>query len=273
MNIKQSSLLLPNIILLISSCISIKNTPQDNSEILKNLSIPEYDIKIIRQIEHKGDRTFSQGFEIYNNILFESTGTFDKSALKKINIDTGEILLQKNLEDYFPKKDVFAEGLTIIDNKIIQLSWLNKKAFLYNLDFEKFEEEFRYKEEGWGLTNNGKYFIMSDGSNILYFRDINTFNIIKKLKIKIYDLNELEYVDGTIYANVFGENFIVMIDEKSGSITGKINTDKLSEIKLAEDDENKVLNGIAYNIETKTFFITGKEWPFIYEVIFIEKAI
>lgn len=234
------------------------------SSLYSNIDI--YEVQIIREIPHKGDRLFTQGFEYYNNYLYEGTGRKRQTALKKIDIHSGEIISQLNVEDYYPNDIYFGEGITIWNNEIIQLTWKAKKAYVFSINFDKTDKSFTYNTQGWGLTHNNKYLIMSDGSKYLYYRDPTTFKIIDKKYIGIDELNELEYVNGIIYANVWKKKYILMIDDYSGRILGKIDAQNL--ICTQQNNDNDVLNGIAYNPVTNTFYLTGKNCPLIYEVKF-----
>jgi len=252
-------------------CGSETSSSEQKESCLKKAqeSFAECKVKVIREIKHKGDRLFTQGFEIYKGFLYEGTGQEDKTALKKIDLKTGDIIKQKNIEEYFNAGNMFfGEGITVWNNTIIQLSWQHGKAHLYDLDFNLLNTEFNYDTEGWGLTRNSSQLIMSDGSEYLFFRNPETFEIERKMYVGVSDMNELEYVNGVIYSNVWMTNYIIMINENTGKVIGRIDASDLLCCKLQNQDHNAVLNGIAYNEETKTFFITGKNCPLIYEVIF-----
>ena len=247
------------------------DTDTDTETDDENGVITEYKVNILRQFPHKGDRKFTQGFEIYKDYLYEGTGRTNQTSLKKIDIKTGDIIKQQNLEKYFPDNMYFGEGITFWNNEIIHLSWKREKAFVYTKDFEKTDKSYSYDTEGWGLTHNDEYLIMSDGSTYLYFRDPTSFEIVRKLDVGVSDINELEYVDGIIYANVWMKTFILMIDEESGDIVGKIDASNLLCSQLSNQDANAVLNGIAYDKNTQSFYLTGKECPVIYEAKFEKK--
>ncbi len=226
-------------------------------------------VKIVREMSHKGDRRFTQGFEIYNGYLYESTGQYDGTALKKLDIRTGQIVRQQFIEEYFSEDEIFfGEGITMWDDQIIQLSWKKGEAYFYDLSFNKLDKEFSYQTEGWGLTHDDKYLIMSDGSPYIYFRNPETFEIVNRKHVGVVNLNELEYVDGKIFANVWKEKYILMIDAESGDVLAKIDGSALLCANLSNKDSNAVLNGIAYDLVAKTFYITGKNCPLIYEVTF-----
>ncbi len=233
-------------------------------------AIDLYRVEVIRRLPHNGDRIFTQGFEIHDGYLYESTGRTAETALKKIDPANGEILLQQNLEEYFSGDMYFGEGITIWKEKIIHLSWQKKIAYFYTLDFKKTGREFHYDTEGWGLTHNDSSLIMSDGSRFIHFRDPETFETKRTIDVGVENLNELEYVNGSIYANVWFEDFILVIDEISGAVTGKIDASELFCSQLNKQT-GAVLNGIAYDSRSETFYITGKKCPDIYEVIFEKK--
>jgi glutamine cyclotransferase len=224
-------------------------------------------VRVLKFIPHEGDRTYTQGLEIHDGFLYESSGRDNLSALKKINLETGEVLKQKDLPKFF------AEGMTVFNDYITILSYRRGEAHAYDLEsFKDKNINFLYESEGWGLTNDGSNFIMSDGSNILYFRDPMTFKTVKTVKVKYQNsalmrINELEYVDGKIYANVYGDNKIYKINPESGQVEAEYDASDLTCSSLFMSDPEAVLNGIAYNKETNTFFITGKYCPYIYEVV------
>jgi len=266
---KKAILLLIITILIFNSCKEkadkkpIVKTPET-----KVVEVRQMNIRIISQFKHEGDRLYTQGFEILDGILYESSGLYGKSALKKIDLKTGKVLYSKSLEGFF------AEGLTIINGYITLLSYRENKAFTYDLtNFNQKAMSFDYETEGWGLTNNGQQFIMSDGSDRIFFRNPLTFQVERVINVRlrgkpIYYINELEYVDGKIYANVYGAGNILMIDEKTGLVEAEINASAINCANLSASNPEAVLNGIAYNKQSNTFYITGKECPDIYEVKF-----
>lgn len=236
---------------------------QDKSE------IPVYGYKIINTFPHNTE-SFTQGLFLEDGILYESTGLNGKSAIKKLDLKTGKVIKSRNMQDKF-----FGEGMTIVDNKIYQLTWRTKTGFVYDKDSLEILRTFSYKTQGWGITYDGKYLILSDGSNILYFMNPKSFVIVGKLEVydekgKVGNLNELEYINGEIYANIWGKELIARIDPKTGHINSWID---LTGILTPEDRKGKedVLNGIAYNSENKTLLVTGKFWPKIFEIDIIEK--
>ncbi len=237
------------------------NKKQDDMEI-----IPEklYNVSVIRKFAHDS-LAFTQGLEIYNGYLYESTGQLGQSSIRKVDLQTGKVLQKKDIPFRY-----FGEGITIFDNKLYYFTWQNKIGWTF--DIESFEQlsTFTYDTEGWGLTHNNKYLIMSDGSNILQYKDKDKFATAKTIDVYYQDkplkmLNEIEYVDGDIFANIWGQDQIAVIDEKSGKVKTLIDLsflrNELDNSRLAE-----VLNGIAYNPTTHTFIVTGKNWPYYFEL-------
>ena len=208
---------------------------------------------------------FTQGLLYHNGVFFESTGLYGRSSLRKVEPETGQVLQQLRLP-----QQLFAEGLALVKGVLIQLTWREKKALLYNSDTFELIGEFNYNTEGWGLTYDGQQLIMSDGSAKLYFRDPNTFKITNTVTVtedgKSVDmLNELEYIDGEVWANVWQTNDIVRIDPATGKVTQRLNfTGLLSDTDRTGQED--VLNGIAYDAEGQRLFITGKLYAHIYQV-------
>jgi glutamine cyclotransferase len=214
---------------------------------------------------------YTQGLIYENGNLYEGTGQYNESSLRKVNIETGEPLRILNLPG-----EIFGEGITIFNNKIYQLTYKSQVGFVYDKEsFERLQKVYYENKEGWGLTQDGTQLIMSDGSNLIYFMDPEYFTEIGRLEV--YDekgpverLNELEYIDGKIYANIYGSNEIVIIDPGSGVIIAKINFNDI----LAEKDKHSridVFNGIAFNPDHQSLYVTGKYWPKLFEVKLLEK--
>lgn len=221
--------------------------------------------KLIGQMPHNPESS-TQGLVYYEGNLYEGTGQLGKSRLMKIDPASGEVLLERNLS-----KDLFGEGIVIHDGKIFQLTYLSMIGFVYNLEsFETIMEFDLQTSEGWGLTTDGESLIVSDGSNTLYFYDPVYFSQKNQLEVcdnngLIHNLNELEYVDGIIWANIYGEKYILKIDAQNGQVIGKLDLTKLFPIGIP-DNISHVLNGIAYNSDKNSYYITGKLWPVLYEI-------
>lgn len=212
--------------------------------------------------------SYTQGLLIYKGELYEGTGNYGKSMLKKVDIKSGKPLKEISLD-----KKYFGEGITILNDTIYQLTWKENTVFVYTLkDFKKVKE-FRLEPQGWGLTNDGKQLIASDGSSTLYYYDPATFKLLKTQDVTeagnlSYNLNELEYIDGYIYANQYLAPYIFKIDPATGSIVAKADlTTMWDRIKVIDPDA-EVPNGIAYDAAAKKMYITGKWWPELYEVQF-----
>lgn len=225
-------------------------------------------VKVISLYPHNTE-DFTQGLEIVNGLLYEGTGDPNRMGATKVmqkQLKSGEVQKETALDAGY-----FGEGITILNNKLYQLTWTSQKCFVYDFpSLAKTDLSFSYTGEGWGLTNDGKYLIMSDGSERLYFRDPATF-AIKKI-IQVYDnagpikyLNELEYVDGIVYANVWMSNKIVAIEAETGKVLKSIDC---MDLTLKAKGNGDVLNGIAFDHSAKKFYLTGKYWPQLAEVEF-----
>jgi glutaminyl-peptide cyclotransferase len=228
-------------------------------------ALTEYGYEIVNTFPHD-PRAFTQGLEYLNGYLYESTGLRGESSLRRVNLETGEVVQMRELDD-----EHFGEGLTIFDGRIFQLTWQAGVGFIYDLETFDLIGEFSYQGEGWGLTNDGDRLIMSDGSNTLFFRDPDTFEEIGK--VDVYDdhgpvmmLNELEYIEGEVWANIWLEDVIVVIDPESGQVTRRINLTGLLQPEDQGDRRVDVLNGIAYDQDQGRIFVTGKLWPALYEI-------
>lgn len=223
-----------------------------------------YKYNIVNTYPH--DRNaFTQGLVYENNILYEGTGLRGHSTLRKVDIETGNILLIHELPSQF-----FGEGITIYGNKIIQLTWESNVGFVYDKNNFNLLKEFNYSTEGWGITHNGMNLIISDGTSTLYFLDPDSFEEIERIEVfdnngPVSRLNELEYIQGEIYANVWKTDNIARIDPNTGQVVGWIELTGLLNSKNF-DEPVDVLNGIAYDAEKDRLFVTGKLWPKIFEI-------
>jgi glutaminyl-peptide cyclotransferase len=225
----------------------------------------EYTYEILDRFPHDR-RAFTQGFEYHNGYLFESTGLRGESTLRRVDLETGEVVQLYELEDH-----LFGEGLTVYEDRIYQLTWQAGVGFVY--DLETFEQlgEFSYEGEGWGLANDGERLIMSDGSNVLYFRDPETFEELDRVEVyddqgAVTELNELEHIGGEVWANIWYEDDIVVIDPETGWVSRRIDMSGLLQDEDRGDHRVDVLNGIAWDAENERLFVTGKLWPVVYQV-------
>lgn len=217
---------------------------------------------------------FTQGLEFYNGKLYEGTGEFDQSRLRILDLKTG-----KAVQEYkIPDKTIFGEGITILNNKLYQLTWQNNKIFVYDVkNISRPEETLTWSREGWGATNDGSHIIISDGTAQLFFTEPDfakkTMKVAKILTVMdnhgaVDSLNELELINGFIYANRWYTNEIVKIDTANGHVVGVLNFNGLLQqyARGAVVNDGAVLNGIAYDSATKKLFITGKDWPKLFEI-------
>lgn len=216
--------------------------------------------------------SYTQGLEYYKGYLYEGTGEKGHSKLMKVDIKTGDALKSIDLEDKY-----FGEGITILNDKIYQLTYHAKKGFVYDLNTFAVVDSFTFPSvEGWGLTNDGTYLIMSDGTNVLTWLDPTDFSIVKKLQVAnnrglMTNLNELEYIDGMIYANIYTTNYIVKIDYETGKVLDEINMEGIINLYQRQEDRIDYLNGIAYDREHDKIYVTGKLYPRLFEVKFVSK--
>lgn len=206
---------------------------------------------------------FIQGLVIHEGKLYESTGQ-EKSWIGIVDVNTGKADKKVILDNAY-----FGEGITILNNKVYQLTWKSKVGFIYDLETFKKLGEFTYETEGWGLTHDSHNLIMSDGTDKLLFLDTVTFKPVKTLHVTdangpVKMLNELEYVEGYIMANVWETNQIVKIDPNTGKVVGRLDLTSLTRDAKMRNPHAEVLNGIAYHPVTKLFLVTGKNWPMIY---------
>lgn len=227
-------------------------------------SIPVYTYEVVNSWPHD-TQAFTQGLVFYQGALYESAGHYGSSTLRKVELRTGKVTQKADVDARY-----FAEGMTIFEGKIYQLTWMGHKGFIYDLKSFHAAGEFAYEGEGWGLTHDGRALIMSDGTNQLRFLDPQTFKVVRTISVDdhgqpLMNLNELEYIKGEIYANVWKTDRIVRIDPQSGKILGWIELAGLlapEERPGAED----VLNGIAYDEHDDRLFVTGKRWPKLFEI-------
>ena len=233
-------------------------------------ALPTYDFKVVRSYPHD-TQAFTEGLLYRDGALYESTGLNGKSSIRKVDLATGKVLQSKDIPPQY-----FGEGLTAWGDTLVGLTWQTQTGFVFDLKTFELKSQFAYPGEGWGLTHNGKELIMSDGSSTLRFLDPKTFLEVRRIKvtadgIAVDQLNELEVVEGEIYANIWHTNTIARIDPASGKITGWIDFGKLYPQAGKGLNGENVMNGIAYDAEKKRLYVTGKLWPNIYEVKIIPR--
>lgn len=210
-------------------------------------------------------RAFTQGLLFSDGVFYESVGRYGESALRRVDPETGEVLAERRLADEY-----FAEGLALVGERLIQLTWKAGRGFVYERETLKRIDTFEYEGEGWGLTYDGERLIMSDGSDTLRFLDPDDFSRTGSLAVThrgqpVPRLNELEYIDGEIWANVWTTDLIVRIDPDDGRVVGIVDARQLRKA-LPDGHRIDVLNGIAHDPETDRLFLTGKWWPRLFEV-------
>ena len=230
---------------------------------------PLFKVRILKRYPHD-PFAFTQGLIFANGFLYESTGLNGKSSLRQVELQTGRVLKKYDLPFQY-----FGEGLTLWHGSLIQLTWTSGKGFVYNMQSFAVEREFSYSGEGWGLTNDGKSLIISNGTEELIF--LNPATLVRQRSLRVLDigepvrlLNDLEYIKGKIFANVWQEDFIAMISPQTGEVTGWIDMSALRrELPLASSAE--ALNGIAFDAEKDRIFVTGKLWPLLFEIEVIKQ--
>ncbi len=250
------------------------NIVEKNITVLAEKAPELYTYEIINEYPHD-NKSYTQGLEFHNDTLYEGTGQRGRSFLRKYDYKTAKVYDQIDLDP-----NVFGEGITILDGKIYQLSWQSRIGFIYDVNEFKKIDTFQYgqSKEGWGLTNNDTHIYKSDGTAKIWLLNPETLKEESYIEIVTNkalskNANELEYVDGKIYANVYTKEGIMIINAESGAIEGVVNMGGLSKkiTKTPTWDVNNVLNGIAYHPTRKTFFVTGKDWNKLFEIKIMKK--
>lgn len=233
---------------------------------------PVYTYKIVNIFPHDC-HAFTQGLQYVDGLFYEGTGLMGGSSLRKVDIKSGKPFKTLPIDNQY-----FGEGITFLNGKIYQLTWQSHIGFVYEANTFRRLKSFTYPTEGWGITHDGKKLIMSDGSATLYFWDPETLKEIGSIQVTdqgtpIANLNELEYVNGEVYANVWQTDRIARIDPKTGHVTAWIDlTGILKPEDIPADCEPDVLNGIAYDEKGDRLFVTGKQWPKLYEIKLVKKG-
>ncbi len=226
----------------------------------------QYSYTIVNTYPHDPE-AFTEGLLYSDGVLYESTGLNGESSLRRVNLTSGEVLQEISMPNQY-----FGEGMAIVNDKIIQLTYLNKIGFIYDKTTFQLLGNFSYSTQGWGLTYNGNELIMSDGSDILYFLNPQTYQITKQVHVydgnsSINKLNELEYVKGDLYANIFEKSKIAIINPDTGQVKGWIDLNNLGNQNYV--DTYTVMNGIAYDAQNNRLFVTGKDWAHLYEITLV----
>lgn len=220
--------------------------------------------KIVNTYPHDIN-AYTQGFEFYNGVLLEGTGQYRESTLRKTDYKTGKVIEQIKLEDKY-----FGEGITVLKDKIYQLTWQEKTGFVYDAKTFKLEKTFSFETEGWGITNDGEKLYMSDGTEKIYILNPESLKVEDFINVytsgsKIDSINEMEWINGKIWANIYQKDVIAIINPKTGTVEHVINCSELKS-KVTQHPEIDAFNGIAYNPTTKTYFVTGKNWDKTFEL-------
>jgi glutamine cyclotransferase len=245
-------------------CKAAANANLSKQGLVAAENVPVYRYEVVNAFPHDPD-AFTQGLVFHDGKLFESTGKEGKSSVRQVELETGKVLRKVDLDSRF-----FGEGLTLLQGKLYQLTWEDQLGFIYDArTFEKLGE-FNYEGEGWGLTDDGAQLIMSDGSSQIRFLDPTKFHLTKTIAVSyqnrpVNEINELEYINGEIYANIWHKNQIARISPQTGQVIGWIDLSGLMPSNEIHD-EQAVLNGIAYDSGTGRLFVTGKLWPRLFEI-------
>lgn len=238
-------------------------------QLLSDIVPRQYTYRLINSYPHD-IKAFTQGLVYYEGFLYESTGQYGRSTLRKVELETGRILKSLNLE-----QNLFGEGLCVHDDMLYQLTWKSRVGFVYDIETFTVLNRIHYQTEGWGLASDGSNLLKSDGSHYIYLLDPQYFSETGKIEVfdhkgRIDNLNELEFIDGVIYANVFGTNNIVKIEQKSGRVIGVIDISGILASRYHHPNLD-VLNGIAYDHDNDRLFVTGKNWPLLFEIELVDK--
>jgi glutamine cyclotransferase len=232
---------------------------------LSNVAPVEYTYQVVKEYPHNVE-AYTQGLQYLDGVLYESTGNYGTSSIRRVTLETGEIKQVRDLD-----QSLFGEGITVLGERIYQLTYKSQVGFVYDRkSFEEIQKVYYQNREGWGLTNNGEELIMSDGTNIIYFLDPEMFTINRQLEVyhnngPASSLNELEYINGKIWANRYFTDEIVIIDPETGIVEGRINLKGILKAAHRKPTTN-VLNGIAWDREGDRLFVTGKFWPRLFEI-------
>lgn len=223
----------------------------------------QYTYTVVNEFPHDTN-AFTQGLVIDNGVLYEGTGLNGQSTLRRVDLETGEVL-----QSYALSNEYFGEGITVFDDRIMQLTWQSHIGFVYDKTSFELLQNFTYPTQGWGITHDGTHLIMSDGTANLYFLDPETFEKVGQISVTdagspVTKLNELEYIKGEIYANVWLEEKIAVINPQTGNVRAWIDLTGIA--AMENTGGGKVLNGIAYNADEDRLFVTGKMWAHLYEI-------
>ncbi|MCW3118701.1 MAG: Glutamine cyclotransferase [Chitinophagaceae bacterium] len=247
---------------------AIQNKPGSSTTVVNTTDyvIPDTLNYLINKTYPHDTSSFTQGLVIYHGNLYEGTGEYGRSKLTEVDLASGNVKRQVSLD-----KKYFGEGITILNDTVYQLTWQNKVVLVYTLRDLRKIREFPINTEGWGITTDGKNLIVSDGSSNLYFYEPSKFRLLRTQGVTdagalAYNMNELEYIDGYVYANQWQLPYIYKINPGNGQVVAKINLNEVWDKIKTKDPQADVPNGIAYDSATKKIYITGKLWPELYEI-------
>jgi glutamine cyclotransferase len=249
------------VILLIVVPFILLSKPSINAE-------PLYYTYDVVDVYPHDETAFTQGLLFEDGVLYEGTGLYGQSSIRRVELETGDILQSYNLSNRF-----FGEGITIFGDKIIQLTWRSNRGFVYDKQSFELVQEFTYPTEGWGITHDSTNLIMSNGTSTLHFLDPETLTQVSEIEVyynetePVTRLNELEYIKGKVYANIWLEERIAVINPQTGEVTSWINLEGIQDLENLDGDS--VLNGIAYDETEDRLFVTGKRWPQLFEISLI----
>jgi glutamine cyclotransferase len=257
------------LIVIIFLLLSVQSCSKDSININTNdntTTILSYEI--VNIFPHD-PQAFTQGLVWKDGYLYESTGLYDSSSLRKVELETGKVLQIR----YF-SGDYFAEGIAIFNDRIYLLTWREETGFIYTLDTFQLIDTFSYSHEGWGITTDGEYLIISDGTPVLHFLDLETLKEEKQVNVHeglflVYGINELEYIKGYVYANIWQSDKIAVIEPGTGKVISWVDLCGILN-NVQHNKKTDVLNGIAYDVKNNRLFVTGKLWPAIFEIKVIE---
>ena len=259
------------LLVLLAAALTAGSASADKVDIdsFTSSSIKTYSYRIINSYPHDPN-AFTQGLEYDDGLLYEGTGGYGQSSLRRVDIQTGRVVDIVHLEDEF-----FAEGIAIWKDRIIQLTWRSYQGFVWDKENLTQTGSFSYRREGWGITSDATRLIMSDGSDALYFLDPSDYSLQGSIRVTadgepVKGLNELEYINGMIYANLWPSTWIAIISPDTGEVTGRIDLSGIMDEGGIPKRRVDVLNGIAYDPSEDRLFVTGKLWPSLFEIELVE---
>lgn len=235
-----------------------------------NIPAKQYSYEVVKEYPHDTG-AFTQGLVYHDGMLLEGTGKYQQSTLRKVDLETGKVVKSIDL----PPK-IFGEGITLWGDKVVQLSWKNRLIFIWDVNSFELVGRHRFPGEAWGLTHNGEDLIVSNGSEFLLFMDPQTMRIKRRVKVRdegrpVEKLNELEFINGEVWANIWYDERIARIDPATGRVVAWVNLKGLLPIEQRKNRQESVLNGIAYDADKNRLFVTGKEWPKLFEIRLVEQ--